>query len=278
MHTAMSPLRPRLVRPLAAALALALCARGAQAQRCAEGMPRTATLGIGLLQCVGGECLVNVPVAGGYKHDFSTEPYVWELAEDGPAAEVLREGDQILAVDDALITTREGGRRLANLRPNVAVRMRIRRGREEMDVQATPVPGCNTPSLAVTARAGRPERRVRTRPSLRETSLRAGGPGVYFGLEVSCKECGWRLEDGAWRWHAAEPVRITGVIPGSPAERDGLRAGDVLVGIDGRPLREPDAAAGFYQTMRPGQTVRFEVQRGDRTLTLAVTPEVNRRM
>ena len=106
----------RLARPLAAALAFALCAGSAQAQRCAEGVPRTATLGIGLLQCVGGSCTLNARDGSGRAHDFSTEPKVWRLEADGPSAGVLRDGDQILAVDGALITTRDGGRRLANLR------------------------------------------------------------------------------------------------------------------------------------------------------------------
>jgi len=144
-------------------------------------------------------------------------------------------------------------------------------------VRATPRAGCNTPGLAVTARPGRPERGSHPRPTLRDNSLREGGPGVYFGLEVSCKECGWKLEDGRWRWHAAEPIRITGVVPGSPAERDGVRPGDVLVRIDGRPLTQAENG-GFYETVRPGQVIRFEVRRGRRTLTLDVVPEVNRRM
>lgn len=269
--------RARFVRTLAAALALVLCAASAQAQRCAEGVPRTATLGIGLLQCVGGACLVNVPAGNGYKHDFSTEPYVWYLDGDGPAARALREGDQILAVDGSLITSRDGGRRLANLRPNVPVRLRIRREGEEMDVRVTPEPGCNTPRLAVTSRPGRPERRAQARPTLRENSLREGGPGVYFGLEVSCKSCGWKLENGVWRWHAAEPVGIVNVIAGSPAERAGVRPGDVLMRIDGRLLAQPDNG-GFYGTMRPGQVVRYEVLRRGRMVTLEVTPEVNRPM
>ena len=74
-------------RRLAAALALALAARDADAQACADGIPRTATLGIGLLQCVGGSCTVNARDGAGRAHDFSTEPRVWRL--DAPAAGVI---------------------------------------------------------------------------------------------------------------------------------------------------------------------------------------------
>ncbi|HYR08937.1 MAG TPA: hypothetical protein VEQ60_14245, partial [Longimicrobium sp.] len=103
----------RFARRGAAVLALTLAARAADAQTCAEGLPRTATLGIGLLQCVGGSCSVNARDGAGRTHDFSTEPKVWRLDPEGPSAGVLREGDQILAIDGALITTRDGGRRLA---------------------------------------------------------------------------------------------------------------------------------------------------------------------
>lgn len=63
-----------LGRRLSAPLALAMAARGADAQTCAGGIPRTATLRIGLLQCVGGSCAVNAPDGAGRAHDFSTDP------------------------------------------------------------------------------------------------------------------------------------------------------------------------------------------------------------
>lgn len=73
---------------------------------------------------------------------------MWRL--DAPAAGVLCDGDQILTVDGVLITTRDGGRRLAKLRAGTPVTLRIRRGGAEMRLSVTPRPGCNTPSLAVT--------------------------------------------------------------------------------------------------------------------------------
>lgn len=269
-------LRSRAARPLAA-LALTLLAGSAQAQRCAEGMPRTATLGIGLLQCVGGSCTVNVRRGDGYTHDFSTEPHVWELDPSGPAARVLREGDQLLAIDGVLITTPSGGRRLASLRAGVPVRLRIRRDDAEMEVRVVPAAGCNTPRLAVTARHGHPEVSARPHPAPRVSGSGESGPGVYFGMELECGDCGWRVENGDWRWHATEPIRVRSVVAGSPAQRAGLRPGDVLMRIDGRPLTQP-GAGGLYASLRPGQPVSFQVRRGDRTLTVPVVPQITRRM
>lgn len=259
-------------RRLAAALALTLAARAADAQTCAEGLPRTATLGIGLLQCVGGSCTVNARDGAGRTHDFSTEPKVWRLHADGPSAGVLREGDQILAVDGALITTRDGGRRLANLRAGVPVALRIRRGGSEIRVTVTPRPGCNTPMLTVTATAARPDVDPATAAG---SAAEQTGPRIYFGMELDCGDCGWRREGGSWRWHSTEPMRIKGTVPGSPARRAGLRAGDVVLRINGHELTARGAGQ-FFDRLSPGHAVHFEVRRGSRTLTIPIVPEIRR--
>lgn len=254
-------------RQLSLALALALTARGVAAQTCEGGVPRTATLGIGLLQCVGGACTLNASDGAGRTHDFSTEPRVWRLDADGPAAGVLREGDQILAVDGALITSRDGGRRLANLRAGVPVALRIRRGQAQMRVLVTPRPGCNTPALAVTSTPARPD--------AAGSPLAQAGPAIYFGMELDCGDCGWRRDGGDWRWHSTRPMRVKAAVPGSPAERAGLRPGDVVERIDGHVPTEPGAGR-FFESLSPGQAVRFLVRRGSRTLTIPIVPEIRR--
>jgi membrane-associated protease RseP (regulator of RpoE activity) len=136
----------------AAGLAGARHASAAPADHaCPEGHPFTADLGIGLLQCAGGDCSVNNYRRGEYVHDFSTEPRVWHLRPDGPAAAALREGDFILAIDGVLITTPEGGRRLANLHPGTPIQLLIRRDGRQLTVSLVPTPGCNMPKLVVTA-------------------------------------------------------------------------------------------------------------------------------
>ncbi len=269
-------LRIRRLRAAAAAvLAVAVCAGAAEAQPCRDGMPRTATLGIGLLHCVGGTCMVHAREGTGTRHDFSTEPRVWELDPGGPAARALREGDQITSIDGVLITTRDGGRRLANLRPGVPLRLGIRRDGAETVVRVVPAAGCNQPALAVTASAEKPDWRPPPRTRAGEHPRRPAGPGVYFGMELDCDDCGWRQENGAWRWHAGEPLRVKAVVPGAPAERAGIRAGDVLLGIGGKPFTrtgEGHLAAGLH----PGEPVSFRVRRGERTLVRLVVPELRR--
>ncbi|HEX6037600.1 PDZ domain-containing protein [Longimicrobium sp.] len=261
----------RRLRSIPLILALVFTATDARAQACRDGVPRTASLGIGMLHCVGGGCMVNARDGAGYRHDFSVEPRAWNLEPAGPAARVLREGDQITSIDGALITTRDGGRRMANLRSGVPVRLGIRRDGAESVVRVVPEPGCNTPNVAVTASAAKPGSHGSESPQPEAS----GGPGVYFGMEMDCGDCGWRQENGDWRWHATQPMRIQSVVPGAPAHRAGLRAGDVLLRIEGRPFTTP-GAGGFYAGLRPGQAVRFEVRRGDRTLVIPVVPELRR--
>jgi putative serine protease PepD len=65
----------------------------------------------------------------------------------------------------------------------------------------------------------------------------------------------------------AEPPRdgvvIRRVAPGSPAEAAGLRPADVVLAVDGKPLREPNDLLIALYDKRPGESVRLRVwQRG----------------
>lgn len=144
---------------IATACALAAGAEGV-AGRCPEGHPETGDLGISHLLCVGGSCSVNLRTGRGFAHDFSTEPRIRGLERGGPAWGRLQDGDVLVAIDGVLITTREGGRRLANLTPGKPVTLRIRRGGKEMNVTVIPRLGCNMPMLAVLGgEPGEPEQR-----------------------------------------------------------------------------------------------------------------------
>ena len=54
---------------------------------------------------------------------------------------------------------------------------------------------------------------------------------------------------------------IAGVEPGSPAARGGLRAGDVVTEVEGRPIRGPRDLASAIGDSKPGATVAMTVQR-----------------
>ncbi len=66
------------------------------------------------------------------------------------------------------------------------------------------------------------------------------------------------------------------VLPGSPAERAGLRVGDLITAIDGRALRyasDADAIAAMSR-VKPQQRLRFAISRLDQRLvvTLVAAP------
>ncbi|HEY3384262.1 MAG TPA: M20/M25/M40 family metallo-hydrolase [Vicinamibacterales bacterium] len=66
-------------------------------------------------------------------------------------------------------------------------------------------------------------------------------------------------------------VRVSGLVPGSPAEKAGLQVGDVVAAIDGRPIANLQAFSNALRTLGVGQTVRATVIRGGKELALSVT-------
>jgi aspartyl protease/PDZ domain-containing protein len=85
---------------------------------------------------------------------------------------------------------------------------------------------------------------------------------------------------GLWGLEISEPanaidsmgVSIDAVLPGSPAEAAGLRAGDVLAAIDGRWTTSVMDTLAAAATIAPRQKVPVSVIRKDKEITLMVTP------
>lgn len=65
-------------------------------------------------------------------------------------------------------------------------------------------------------------------------------------------------------------VRLTGVRAGSPAEAGGLRAGDVIVEFDGRPVKDLYAYSAALYARRPGDVVKVAVLRQGQRVELTV--------
>ena len=65
-------------------------------------------------------------------------------------------------------------------------------------------------------------------------------------------------------------LKIAKVVPGSPAEQAGLKAGDVVVGIGRRRLRDRRVLQLLLPRISPGQRVPLTVRRGEKTLTVNV--------
>ena len=73
--------------------------------------------------------------------------------------------------------------------------------------------------------------------------------------------------------HSGPGVKAAGLVPGSPAEKAGMRAGDVLLEVAGTPLASLRAYSDLLKTLTPGQSVPvvFERngQRHEATVVLA---------
>jgi len=66
-------------------------------------------------------------------------------------------------------------------------------------------------------------------------------------------------------------VRVGGVVPGSPAEKGGLKEGDVMMKLDGVEMASLQTFSDFLKTAKAGQTVSVSVMREGKPLTLSVT-------
>jgi aminopeptidase N len=66
-------------------------------------------------------------------------------------------------------------------------------------------------------------------------------------------------------------VKVAGVTPGSPAEKAGVREGDVLLEVDGKDVVNLQGFAGILRGLSPGQTVKVVLSRGGAKQTLDVT-------
>jgi serine protease Do len=68
----------------------------------------------------------------------------------------------------------------------------------------------------------------------------------------------------------AKGALVNSVQAGSPAERAGIRAGDVIVAFDGRPIKDPRDLARTVADAEPGRKVEVELLRDGSTQVVAV--------
>ena len=69
----------------------------------------------------------------------------------------------------------------------------------------------------------------------------------------------------------AKDARIAHVNPGGPADKAGIEPGDVITKFDGHTLTDFASLSRAVRDSDPGERVKVEVRRGDRTLQLEVT-------
>ncbi|HET9733999.1 MAG TPA: Do family serine endopeptidase [Burkholderiales bacterium] len=64
---------------------------------------------------------------------------------------------------------------------------------------------------------------------------------------------------------------IAGVLRGGPADKAGVKPGDVLTSVNDAPVADPQAMLNLVAALQPGSSARVKVKRQAQTLELAVT-------
>lgn len=65
-------------------------------------------------------------------------------------------------------------------------------------------------------------------------------------------------------------VHVTGLVEGQAAQRGGIREGDVVVGIDGRPVKDINDLIGAVSGAGAGTRIKIKVRRGNEERVIAV--------
>ncbi len=101
---------------------------------------------------------------------------------------------------------------------------------------------------------------------------REGAPGP---IQVTLPA---RMPDGenspARYMHAHHPAFIEDVFPNKAADKAGLRAGDLITAIDGKPVNSWMEMAAIIRA-NPERELELQALRGDKYLTIRITPESN---
>jgi len=128
----------------------------------------------------------------------------------------------------------------------VKVAMFVREGIQYLGERAEPLTNTIGPAKATPAGAGAP--------------AAAGGTGRRVTVGT--------MPDFAF---PGPGVKVAAVTPGSPADKAGVREGDVLLRLDGREIANLQAYSAMLRELSPGQSVKLVLGRGGAEVEVAVT-------
>ncbi|MEK7767178.1 MAG: trypsin-like peptidase domain-containing protein, partial [bacterium] len=69
---------------------------------------------------------------------------------------------------------------------------------------------------------------------------------------------------------AGQGMEVSGVLKGTGAEQAGLKPGDIILAVDGKPLREREELRAIVLAHKGGDTIRLDVQRKGKRIVLDV--------
>ena len=232
----------------AAAHAAAQTPQTTETPQCSAPAVLVGDLGLGVLKCTGCSS-VSRRMPGFAYVDFSTEPTLVNIAKGGPAEGKLQAYDVLVALNGQLITTQAGAALFSWPPPGQSVRVTLRRSGSLKDVDIVPAARCRAIGSSVP-----PWSLLGSQVAMAAPPLPANRG--WFGISIQ----------GPPRNSYQE---ITNVVADSPAEKAGLKTGDLIVAMDGRSLKDLEATVAF-RDVKPGQKVLLSVIRDGEFLKLTV--------
>jgi serine protease DegQ len=107
---------------------------------------------------------------------------------------------------------------------------------------------------------------VSTAKSVMEQIIRNGG--VTRGwIGVEAQEITAEIAE-SFGLPGTDGALIAGVMRGSPADAAGIRPGDILLAVGGKPVRDPQVMLELIAALKPGETAAFKLRR-DKAVTEA---------
>ena len=174
---------------------------------------------------------------------FGVQVRVTEVITDSPAAKAgLRVGDVLLAINDKPLDWSSAlGDLLAAYKPGDEITLKIKRDDAERSVKVR----------------------------LGENPEKKGAP--YLGIRYA-------LAIGSFQLPFESSERVSGasvveVVAGSPADKAGLKAGDLIVAANDKPIERADDLVQVIQRSKPGDQLTLSVRRAgqEKPLSMVVT-------
>ena len=110
---------------------------------------------------------------------------------------------------------------------------------------------------------------VSTASMVLEQIVRSGGvTRGWIGVEV--QEITPALAE-SFKLPSSRGALIAGVLRGGPADKAGVKPGDVLVEVEGRPVADPTAMLNLIAALAPGQPAKMKLKRQEKELDATVT-------
>jgi S1-C subfamily serine protease len=74
----------------------------------------------------------------------------------------------------------------------------------------------------------------------------------------------------SFRLSSTKGVLIAGVLRNGPAERAGLKPGDILIAIEGKPVNDPNSMLNMVAALVPGKPASLRLQRDSKDIEIKI--------